>query len=174
MSLPKLSIKILKKKSLLAILENSIKGGDNYFFRNLYAIKSPPAGGEVADILEDGKNSCGVFVSWILLALELIKHPHASVDGTEKDMLESGWQEIKDLRSGAVIFWEPKEGQDKLLGEYNVAHRHSGFYAGNNEAISNDSRNTGFPHKHHFTYNETRKIEKIYWHKELDESRTRQ
>ena len=42
-----------------------------------------------------------------------------------------------------------------------------GFYIGNNKAVSNDS-SLGHPIKHHYTYNDTRKIEKIYWHSELD------
>ncbi len=166
MSLPPIKIKILKKKSLLAMAENAIKGGDNFFFRNLYARKDD---GEVVDILEDGKTSCAIFVSWILLALELIKHPHASVDGTEKDMIESGWHEIEELKNGAVVYWEEKLGQDKLLGEYEVLHRHNGFYIGNDEAINNDSKGSHFPQKHNVTYNGARKIEKIYWHPSLDE-----
>ena len=81
---------------------------------------------------------------------------HATVEGTEKDMLASGWQEIAELKSGAVLIWEKQE------------HEHMGFYVGHDEAISNDSKGTGFPWRHHVTYNNTRKIEKIYWHSELD------
>jgi len=155
-----MALKLLKKKSLLAIVTNSIKGGDNFLFRNLYAKNER---GEEIDILEDGKNSCAVFVSWILLALEMIKRPHATVEGVEKDLLESGWYEIKDLKTGAVLLWESKIGQfDGLL------HTHIGFCVGNDEAISNDSQGRGFPWKHHYDYNGTRKVEKIYWHPELD------
>ncbi len=156
-----MALKFLKKKSLLAIVTNSIKGGDNYLFKNLYAKNEQ---GEEIDILEDGKNSCAVFVSWILLALEMIKRPHATVGGVEKDLLDSGWFETNELRPGAVLLWESKVGQyDGLL------HRHSGFYIGNDEAISNSSNNSGFPTKHHCTYNDSRRIEKIYWHPDLDE-----
>ena len=166
MTLPKLDIKILKRKSLLALAENAARGGNNYFFRNLYAKKD---GKKIIDILENGKNSCAVFVSWILMALELIKHPHASVGGMEKDMIKSGWREIKKLKPGAVIFWEEKKNDRLMFGKYETYHRHCGFYVGNNKAISNDSRKTRFPQKHHFTYNGTRKIEKIYWHPELED-----
>lgn len=156
-----MALKFLKKKSLLAIVTNSIKGGDNFLFKNLYAKNEQ---GEEIDILEDGKNSCAVFVSWILLALEMIKRPHATVGGVEKDLIESGWFEINELRPGAVLLWESKLGQhDELL------HSHIGFYVGNDEAISNDSRGRGFPWKHHYTYNGTRKIDKIYRHSDLDE-----
>lgn len=155
-----MALKFLKKKSLLAIVTNSLKGGDNYLFRNVYA---KDENGREIDILEDGKNSCAAFVSWILLAVELIKRPHATVEGTEKDLLDNGWYEIKELRPGAVLLWEPKIGKfDGLL------HRHAGFYIGNNEAISNSSHNSGFPIKHHYDYNGARKVEKIYWHSDLD------
>ena len=146
---------IHKKKSLLTIANNSIKGGDNYLFRNLYVEDDK---GNIVDVLEDGGNSCAAFVSWILLGLGLIKLPHATVDSTVKDLLNNGLQEIKEPKAGAVLLWE------KL-----AEHRHIGFYAGNGEAISNDSRGSRFPRKHHYTYNNTRKIDKIYWHPELDE-----
>ena len=152
-------MKILKKKSLLAFMENAVKGGDNYLFRNLYAVND----GQEVDILENGKNSCAAFVSWILLTLELIKMPHATVDGTEKDLIASGWQEIKELKPGAILFWEA------AVGKYDgLMHRHAGFYIGNDEAISNSSHSSGFPVKHHATYNDSRRIEKIYWHGDLD------
>jgi len=155
-----MALKFLKNKSLLAIVTNSIKGGDNFLFKNLYARNQQ---GEEIDILEDGKNSCAVFVSWILLALEMVKKPHATVEGVEKDLAESGWYEIKELRPGAVLVWESKVGQfDGLL------HRHAGFFVGNDEAISNDTA-SGFPRRHHVTYGDSRKIEKIYWHPDLDE-----
>jgi len=153
-----MALKILKTKSLLAILGNSIKGGDNYLFRNLYAIND----GQKADILENGKNSCAAFVSWILLALELVKTAHAAVEGTIKDLMSSGWHEISEPKPGAILVWK------KMMADDGVEHGHLGFYIGNDEAISNDSRGRGFPWKHHFTYNDTRKIEKIFWHDDLN------
>ncbi len=160
--LPVHSVRIKKLKSLLVIVENSVKGGDNYFFRNLYADEN----GKEIDILENGRNSCAAFVSWTLLALELIKHPHATVYGTEKDLLTSGWFEIKELKLGAVLVWEKMDGA--MLEDSKIPKEHIGFYVGNDEAISNDSKGTGFPWRHHVTYNGTRKIEKILWHPELD------
>ena len=151
--LPKHVVRIKKLRSLLAIVENSIKDGENHLFRNLYADED----GKEIDILENGGNSCAVFVSWILLALELIKRPHATVFATEKDLLASGWFEIKELKPGAIIVWEKQR------------HEHIGFCVGNDEAISNDSKGAGFPWRHHVTYNDTRKIEKILWHPALNE-----
>lgn len=160
--LPVHNVRIKKLKSLLAIVENSLKGGDNYLFRNLYVDEN----GEEKDILENGGNSCASFVSWILLTLELIKHPHATVFSTTKDLLASGWFEIKELKSGAVIIWEKREGG--MLEEQKIPKEHIGFCISETEAISNDSKGTGFPWRHHVTYNNTRKVEKILWHQELD------
>ncbi len=168
--LPTHNIRIKKLKSLLAIVENSAKG-DNYLFRNLYADEN----GKEIDVFENGLNSCCGHVTWILLALELIKHPHASVYGTEKDLIASGWLEIKELKQGAVIIWESLVADSGLLGEKNVKLSHMGFYIGASEAISNDSKGRGFPWKHHVTYGTNpdgapkRKIEKIYWHPELND-----
>ncbi len=162
--LPLHHVRIKKLKSLLTIVENSIKGGDNYLFRNLYAEED----GKEIDVLENGQNSCAAFVSWILMILELIKMPHATVYGTEKDLVKNGWFEIKKLKPGAVIVWENKQGINGLLGNKNVKFAHMGFCVSPTEAISNSSKGTGFPWKHHVTYNGTRKIEKILWHQELD------
>lgn len=143
------------------MIENSAKG-ENWMFKNFYIEKD----GEVRDSLDDGHNSCAVMVSSILLLLNdmfhWIKSPHTTVVSTEKDMKESGWLEVSDLKPGAVLIWEKKEGHSGNM------HYHIGFYMGDDEAISNDSRGTGFPGRHHYTYNGTRKVEKIYWHPELD------
>ena len=172
--LPIHNIKIKLLKSLLAVVENSVKGGNNYLFRNLYAEEN----GKEIDILENGRNACAVLVSWILYlfnpTLEFLKKPrwiqftHATVYSTEKDMVANGWYEIKDLRPGAVIILEKKMGDNGLLGKKDVEFMHMGFCVSATEAISNSSKGTGFPWKHHITYNGTRKIEKIYWHPELD------
>lgn len=158
---------LLFKKNYLTQIENSAKG-ENHLFRNFYVEKE----GEVTDSLEDGKNSCAVLVSYILYSfnslLEFLgkKHwlrfIHMTVVSTEKDMIENGWFEIDNLKPGAVLIWEKKDGRN---GE---PHNHIGFFIGNDEAISNDSKGTGFPWKHHITYNGTRKVEKIFWHFELD------
>lgn len=158
---------LLFKKNYLTQIENSAKG-KNYLFYNFYVEKD----GETKDSLEDGKNSCAVMVSYILYSFNSLlefsgkkhwlKFTHMTVVSTEKDMIENGWHEISDLRPGAVLIWEKKDGRN---GE---PHNHIGFFVGGEEAISNDSKGTGFPWKHHITYNGTRKIDKIYWHPELD------
>lgn len=167
--LPAHKFRIKKLKSLLAIVQNSVIG-DNYLFRNLYADEN----GKEIDVFENGGTSCCGHVSWILLALELIKHPHGSVHGTEKDLIESGWVEINYLCPGAIIKWESLVAKSGLQGEKNVMLSHMGFCVSKDEAISNDSKGTGFPRKHHITYgvnsdgSPVRKIEKIYWHPDLN------
>src|SRR6266404_6078757 len=99
--LPVHNIHMKKLKSLLVMIENSVKS-DNYLFRNLYA----EIDGKEVDILKNGMVSCAAFASAILLNLELIKKPHATVAGVEKDMLANGWIEIQEKKPGAVIIWE--------------------------------------------------------------------
>lgn len=141
------------------MIENAAKG-ENWMFRNFYF----EVNGREKDILENGRLSCAVFVSAILYLFKLINDLHATVNSTEKDIKENGWYEITDLKRGAIVMWEKKLGDDD-----NKIHGHIGFYVGDNMAISNDSKGTGFPHRHHYTYNGTRKIEKIYWHSQLDD-----
>ena len=141
------------------MIENAAKG-QNWMFRNLYAEKD----GEEIDIAANGRWSCAIFVSWILYLNKLIGDMHANVSSTTKDMLENGWVEIEELKSGAVLVWEDKLGDDD-----GKMHSHNGFYVGNNTAVSNYSRGSGFPHRHHYTYNGAREIAKIYWHTVLDE-----
>lgn len=151
------------------MIENAAKG-ENWMFRNFYVEDS----GEIKDILNDGRWSCAVFVSSVLYffnsVLEFergskwIDFIHANVLTAEKDMQKNGWYRIKDLKLGAVIIWE-----NKLASEDNTKHGHIGFYVGGDMAISNNSKETGFPWKHHYTYNGARKIEKIYWHSELED-----
>jgi hypothetical protein len=153
-----MALKLLKKKNYLTMIENSVQG-PNYLFRNLYA----EVDGQEKDLLDDGRWSCAIFVSTILYLFKLIGDLHANVTSTTKDMLSSGWYEINELREGAVLVWESKLGDDD-----GKMHSHNGFYLGGDMAISNDSKGTGFPWKHHYTYDGTRKIEKIYWHDSLN------
>lgn len=160
-------MKLLFKKNYLTQIGNSVKC-KNYLFRNFYVEKDE----EVSDSLEKGKNSCAVFVCYILYSFNSLldflgkKHwiefIHLTVVSTEKDLIKNEWYEIDTPKPGAILVWEKKIGHDGKL------HSHIGFYIGNKMAVSNDSGGSGFPHKHHFTYNGTRKIEKIYWNQNLE------
>lgn len=152
-----MKLKLLKKKNYLSIIENSAKG-ENLMFRNLWAEKNE----NTIDIVENGRLSCAVFVSTVLYLFKAIGDLHATVEATVKDMLESGWVETKDFEPGVVLVWEKKD-----FGS-NGVHSHIGFYTGDEEAVSNSSMDRGVPIRHHYTYNNTRKIEKILKYPEFN------
>lgn len=151
------SVKLLKKKSYLAMIINAARG-ENHMFRNLWA----SVDGEVRDINRDGALACGYFASAILYLNKLIGDMHAGVSGLERDLAASGWAQVPDLRAGAVIVWEPRPAAD------GTPHRHAGFSIGEDRAVSNGSNTTGMPEEHHITYDGTRNIERIWWHPDLE------
>ena len=153
-----MNIKILLVDSYLAAIKNSV---GSKIFNNLWA----EVDGERKDILDDGRKSCGYLVSGILLWFGLIRERHATVLGTLKDMLASGWEEISEPKIGSVIIWE-KEFSNGEINE------HIGFYMGDNMAISASTKNQ-MPIEHHWTYGEEngepkRKVIAIYWHPRLN------
>jgi hypothetical protein len=152
-----MSITLLKKKSYLAMICNAARG-ENHMFRNLYALVD----GVERDILRDGTLSCNYFVFAVLYINKLIGDMHVGDGGgLEKDLITSGWEAINTPKEGAVLLWEKRMGADEKM------HGHSGFFIGNDQAISNSSEQ-GFPVTHHWTYDDTREVEKIYWHSVLD------
>lgn len=136
----------------LAVIKNSI--GSN-MFRNNYA----KVDGDKKDIVEDGELSCAFYVSSILIISKLIKGIHATVSGTVRDMMSSGWIEIDEPKIGCVVVWE------KIEFENDGIHSHIGFYIGNDKAISNNYK-SGQPYEHDYRF---RKIEKILWHPNLED-----
>lgn len=151
-------VKPLKKKTYLAVIENSI-GSNTY--RNSYALVD----GEERDILKGGRLSCAFYVSSILLMFGLIKEIHSTVKGTERDLEASGWQKVDSFEKGDVIFWEEIEGEDGR-------HGHVGFFWDEHSAISNDS-NAGSPAKHDLNFSiesqSSRKIVFGYRHSNLQD-----
>jgi hypothetical protein len=130
-------------------------------FRHLYG----KVGSKKTDLLRGGDVACAFYVSSILVLRNLAKAVHATVSGTMKDMLSSGWVEIKKPKVGSIILWENLKGQS---GE---EHKHLGFFIGGDRAISNVPAKKS-PQIHHFTYGlkkgqPVRKIEKVFWHPSL-------
>ncbi len=159
-------LKPLLYKSYLQTIINSV-GSTQY--RNFYVYDTEKyqygdANG-IKDVLENGNLSCAIFVSNILHMFsgfsKLIDIPHSPITTTIKDMERNGWYEIDDLKVGAILKWQAID--------YGVTgwHYHIGFYIGNDEAVSNDYKQSKIS-KHSHNYNGTRKIEKIYWHDSLD------
>jgi hypothetical protein len=151
-----MSVRLLFKKSYLAMIRNAA-AGENRMFRNLYALVD----GAEHDILEDGKLSCAAFVSGILTLYGLIARPHATVGGTERAMRERGWAEIPEPREGAVLSWQPITYADGRT------HGHLGFYVGDDRAVSNASNDGGIVREHHWTYDGARRVVRIWWHPDL-------
>jgi len=137
----------------LAVIKNSI-GAD--IFRNFYA----KVNGKRTDIMKNGELSCAFFVSSILALAKLIKGLHTTVDSTVKDLKASGWKVTKQPKIGSVIVWEKIDFGN---GDF---HKHIGFYIGNNKAISTSSKLRS-PVRHHWTFNNKRKIEMIFWNLKL-------
>lgn len=137
-----------KKKTLFKLIKNSI--GIELFKNNYFFID-----GKSKDILKNGKLSCAFYVSSILYLSKLIKDLHTTVEGTVKDLENSGWYQIKEPKKGAVVVWDKR---------YN--HYHIGFVWGKNKAVSN-SANKKVPISHNLYY-QNRKILAFYFHKELE------
>ena len=150
-------VEILILDSYLATIKNAIGAK---IFRNLFA----RINGKRIDILKNGKLSCAVFTSAILLMFGLVKESHATVAGLVRDLKTSGWRKITKPRPGAILVWDYKSYPDG-------PHLHCGFYIGHDQAISN-STSKGTPVQHHWTYGQKngkvgREIKAIYWHPKL-------
>ena len=166
-------VSILRKKNYLAMIRNLAKG-DNHLFRNFFITID----GEERDALSNGELACGTVVSSILYlqnsTLEFLKKPrwiqfvHANVPAVEKDLQACDWYQIDEPREGAILVWEPRKGT--YIPVYGDMHLHIGFYMGKGRAISNASNDSGIPREHDATYNNTRKIIRIWWHPALDEA----
>jgi len=162
---------ILFKKNYLAMIRNMAKG-ENHVFQNFFITID----GAERDALNGGSLACGTVVSSVLYlqnsTLEFLKKPrwiqftHANIPAVEKDMKDSGWYQIDDVREGAIITWEARKGTE--IPVYGDMHLHMGFYLGNDRAVSNGSNSTLMPEEHHYTYDGTRKILRIWWHSLLD------
>lgn len=144
----------------IAVVKNSV---GSKMFRNSYA----KVGDKKTDIMENGNVSCAWFASSLLYLFKLIKDVHATVDGTVRDLEQSGWRKIAEPKVGSVLVWEKMDFGNKNF------HKHIGFYIGDNKAISASSSKKGQPAIHHWTYgkkgnNPARKIESIFHNKKLN------
>lgn len=143
----KQKIELVLNETYLVAIKNSV---GTKIFRNLFA----RVGRKTKDITENGNLSCAFYVSSILYLFKLIKEIHATVNGTVRDLKESGWVEIKKPKNGCVLVWEEKKFKN------GNSHKHIGFYIGNQIAISNNSK-LGYPTVHRWTTYDNRKIETI-------------
>ncbi len=141
-------------KSYLQMIRNAV---GSHMFRNFYVLRDD----KVFDAVQNGGRSCALFVSSILVIFKKIGSFHNTVYSTVKDLKDSGWEEVKDLKPGDVIVWE---AQERETGDY----AHIGFHIGNGKAIST-SDDSGTPVVHHENQNSKwTEIARIYrmpeWH----------
>jgi hypothetical protein len=139
------TVKILLRETYLAMIKNAV-GSRQY--QNCYALVD----GKRIDIANGGKTACAFFATTILFRLKLIREPHMTVDGTERDLVESDWKRIRKPRLGSILVWEMKKG----IGSEN---EHIGFFVGNGKAISMNPAK-GVIDIHHWTYGELNGVAK--------------
>ncbi len=148
MSGSKVEILVLK-----SYLKRAYDAVGTSMFRSLYALVD----GKEVDILSNGRKSCALFVSSILVGFGLIKTVHATVESTISDMESSGWVRLLFPREGCIILWKgyPIDGE---------LHDHIGIYVGSMRAISNSS-SLGSPQEHDpYLY----EVAALYWHPRLE------
>ncbi len=124
------NIEILRKETCCAIVQNSI--GSRTFNSSIVRYKDS---GTVADIFNDGEYSCAFFVSAVLLLVQAIDRPRATVQSLKKSLeANPDWQkvEIEDRESGDVVFYE------KTVFEDGSENAHVGFVISKDEAVSTD------------------------------------
>jgi len=149
-------LEILSKESYLTMIANAV--GSN-IFRTLYALVD----GVKEDILQDGDKSCAYFVSSVLYQFKFIASPHATVSGLERDLKESGWHLVDTPHEGDILIWE------SISQAGDESHSHTGFYIGNEQAVSN-SYKVKTPVTHHMIFgtnpdgSPARSITAIYTH----------
>lgn len=144
----------LRKKNYLATINNSI---DSIMFRNLW-IKD---GDTEIDVLENGKLSCAVYVTSILVLYGLIDGLHATVKKTIECLEKFGWEKIKrsEIEPGDIIVW------NKRIDKNGKRHGHIGFFIGNDSAVSNSMESKKIV-QHGWDYGGKRKIVAVWrWKK---------
>lgn len=147
-------VQLLPRETYLAMIRNAV---GSHQYRQCYGMIN----GEKIDLVQGGKTACGFFVTTLLFGFKLIKEPHLTVEGTKRELVESGWKLIKKPIPGCILFWELKK--DK-----NGEHGHVGFYLESEKAVSTSSSKKCVA-KHHWTYGTKngepkRKIIAIYGH----------
>lgn len=151
-------IKLLTHKNYLNTIR---KAEGTKIFQNIFV----DVNGKEIDITDNGRASCALFVSSMLMMFGLIDKksaPHATVDGTLKALQKAGWQKTQEnsLKDGDIIVWVRQKREDGKM------HSHIGFYLGDNRAISNIPSKKS-PSIHHYTYNDRRKIDSCWRYPEF-------
>ncbi len=117
------------RNTYLAMIEGS---AGSAMFRKLFVMREDGPN----DVIGNGDLACAFFASAILYMCGLTKGGvHTTVDETIRDMMESGWYEVKEKQAGAVVVWGLK-----LSDTDGLMHRHIGFCMGEALAVSTSSK----------------------------------
>lgn len=126
--------------------------------------------GKKTEVLDNGRLSCAVFVTFILKLFSLVSDIQITVHRAMDDMIKSGWHEIREPRVGAVIVWAEKQSEKDAESDIQASvHKHIGFYIGNGQAVSNSSLAQS-PALHAWDF---RPVHSILWHDKLEDYKRR-
>lgn len=141
----------LLKKTYLAVIKSSV---GSPMFRASFV----RTGTRTREVLKDGNLACAFYATAILAMFGLVRTMHATVSGTERDLIASGWTRIAKPKPGCVLIYAPqKNGHDE-------PHRHIGFFVGNGKVVDNSSEKRA-PILRAWDY---RPVESLWWHSKLD------
>ncbi len=151
--MPDNNIKVLRKKTYLKILENSV---GNKMFNSLFVEFQNTK--EVKDILEDGEFSCAAFVSSVLYLSGAVSRACATVKSLREIFQKNDkWKKVApgDIEAGDVLFWE------KIKFENGSEAPHVGFALGKDEAVSTNYKKKAVD-RHPIISGNGRKLEEVY------------
>lgn len=116
------------------------------------------------DVTMGGVKSCAFFVSSILKNFDFIKKTHATVAGTTKDLKESGWTNISNPKTGAIVVYEAIEFED------GVSDAHIAICIDSKKAVSNSySKRVPVLHNIEMEFNDkSRNITDILFNKAIE------
>lgn len=146
-------MKLLTQDNYLVMIKSSI---GVKLWQTLYA----EIDGKRVNITKNGKLSCAYFVSSLLHHFKLIDDVHATVEGTLKDLQNSGWKKTAYPKPGAIVVWEPSDDHD------GTPHPHIGFFVGGGKAISNSSK-LKYPTMHDIYFGRLQRKIRGFWMKKV-------
>ncbi len=111
--------------------------GTNQFRKRFRPVRSAqsPAGWRIRDVANNGDDSCASFVSYLLVANNLLGRSRSTVQTMVNAMEGYGWRESEQAAIGGIAVWGCRadiELDGSTLG-------HSGVYVGNDRFVSHSS-----------------------------------
>ncbi|HSW65599.1 MAG TPA: hypothetical protein VLI54_00480 [Bacillota bacterium] len=111
--------------------------GTTHFRRRYRPVRSAESrtGWRIRDVANNGDDSCAAFVSYVLVANNLLGRSRSTVQTMVNAMEDHGWQETGEPVLGGVAVWGCRE--DIVLDGSNLGH--SGIYVGEGRFVSHSS-----------------------------------